>query len=151
MSARGKPVMSLVLVPGGPGDRVEKEDSPVVDLVARTLQATWRAARLSASPPPSRQAQLGLQLLQHGLLALADLDGPEAHEPALLGRLGSGLRGGEQPGAVRAVLLGGRPRPDELTGRLELGQHLCTGSGALLDLEVLQRVLPALRHGLQVQ
>jgi hypothetical protein len=44
-------------------------------------------------------------LIQHGLLALADLLRPEAHETAVLGCVGGGLRRREQPPPERCRLL----------------------------------------------
>ena len=67
----------------------------------------WDCAGWAARPPKGGSAtHRRSHLVQHGLLTLAHLLCPEPHEPALLGRVGGGLRRFEQPAAEGCNLLG---------------------------------------------
>jgi hypothetical protein len=84
---------------------------------------------------------------QHALLSGAHLFAAEAQEAALLAGVGGRLGRGQQPPAERLGLLGCGLGRHQLVDGLELLQHLL----AAARLEVPQRVLLVLGHGLDVQ
>src|SRR4029450_4256192 len=76
-----------------PDNSVSGPDSKSTQLpMCASSGSTWRRARLSLGDRRTH-------LVQHLLLALADLRRAEPHESALLGGVGGGRRRGDQPRA----------------------------------------------------
>src|SRR4029453_2210838 len=92
-------------------------------------------------------ADRGTQLVQHSLLPFADLHRTEAHEPALLGGVGSGLRSRKEPLLECRCFLGGRLGGHDLTHCSQLVQDLLS----CLRLESTDWTLSLLRHRLNIQ
>ena len=91
------------------------------------------------------------ELIQHDLLAFADLDRAEAHESAFLRSVGSRLRRHDEPtaeglGFIRCCLLGDDPG-DSTKFVEDLGAGRCCARW----LEVLRRVLLLIHHRLDVE
>jgi hypothetical protein len=72
----------------------------------------------------SDRTDRGAHLVQHPLLSGAHLLGPEAHEAALLGGVGSRLGRGHQPPTERLSLLGRGLGRHQLVDTAQLLQHL---------------------------
>src|SRR3954453_288110 len=116
------PAQLRLIVRSTPGMVVMPNDmTPAIELTSyRFGPVSLIAASLSGRASRSRGQRSGVasggegvaQPVEHGLLAVADLLGTEAHEPAVLGRVGGGLGGGG----------GGRQEPtSESRGLLRCG------------------------------
>ncbi len=115
------------------------------------LSVVGLTAGATAGMRPARSVPHGLaDPVEHALLALADQLGLEAHEAALLGRVGGRLGARDQPCAEGSRLLRGRLGRHE---GLDLPQLLEHGFSRRLarGLVALERVLPLLCHGLDVE
>jgi hypothetical protein len=82
-------------------------------------------------------------VVQHGQLTLAHLLCAEAHEPALLGRVGSRLRRSEQPSGERRGLLRCGLRGHDSPNGAQLVENLRTDCFSGVGLEALQGVVSA--------
>src|SRR3954454_3180936 len=134
--------------------------TPSVELTSyRFGPVSLIAASLSGRASRSRGQRSGVasggegaaQPVEHGLLAVADLLGTEAHEPAVLGRVGGGLGGREEPTSESRGLLRCGACGDQGLHCLEFVDDLVSRRSGAAGLVTLERVVALLGQRLKLQ